>query len=130
MEIEIVGPLAAPPHGLDQLSPERWDEPSQIAAVGGLANTWRTGAANAWSTMVVDSERRLVFLPTGSASPDYYGGLRPGDNKWANSVVALRVKKRVRSRPEPSPRPRCTDTSLGRTGSGCVDLPFTAHSSM
>jgi quinoprotein glucose dehydrogenase len=53
---------------------------------------WRTGAGNAWSVMVVDQERDLVFIPTGSASPDYYGGLRPGDNKWANSVVALRGK--------------------------------------
>ncbi len=33
-----------------------------------------------------------MFVPTGSASPDYYGGLRPGDDKWANSVVALRGK--------------------------------------
>src|SRR5262249_42020362 len=41
--------------------------------------------------MSVDEERHLVFVPTGSASPDYYGGLRPGDNKWANSVVALRA---------------------------------------
>ena len=40
--------------------------------------------------MAVDPERHLVFVPTGSASPDYYGGLRPGDNKWANSIVALR----------------------------------------
>ncbi len=53
---------------------------------------WRTGAGNAWSVMVVDPERDLVFVPTGSASPDYYGGLRPGDNKWADSVVALRGK--------------------------------------
>ncbi|WP_158749162.1 pyrroloquinoline quinone-dependent dehydrogenase [Acidobacterium sp. S8] len=53
---------------------------------------WLTGAANAWSVMVVDRERDLVFVPTGSASPDYYGGLRPGDNKWANSVVALHAK--------------------------------------
>jgi quinoprotein glucose dehydrogenase len=53
---------------------------------------WRTGAGNAWSVMVVDPERDLVFIPTGSASPDYYGGLRPGDDKWANSVVALRGK--------------------------------------
>jgi quinoprotein glucose dehydrogenase len=50
---------------------------------------WLTGAANAWSVMAVDVARDLVFVPTGSASPDYYGGLRPGDNKWANSVVAL-----------------------------------------
>lgn len=50
------------------------------------------GAANAWSIMTVDSERDLVFVPTGSASPDYYGGLRLGDNHWANSVVALHAK--------------------------------------
>ena len=51
----------------------------------------RTGAGNAWSTLSVDGERGLVFVPTGSASPDYFGGVRPGDNKWANSVVALRA---------------------------------------
>lgn len=48
-----------------------------------------TGAANMWSVMSADEERGLVFLPTSSASPDYYGGLRPGDNRHANSVVAL-----------------------------------------
>jgi quinoprotein glucose dehydrogenase len=56
------------------------------------AKKWRTGAGNAWSVMAVDPERDLVFVPTGSASPDYYGGLRPGDDKWADSVVALRGK--------------------------------------
>jgi quinoprotein glucose dehydrogenase len=53
--------------------------------------TPRTGAGNAWSTLSVDQERGLVFVPTGSASPDYWGGMRRGDNKWANSVVALRA---------------------------------------
>jgi quinoprotein glucose dehydrogenase len=47
------------------------------------------GGANAWSRIVVDPARHLVFVPTGSPSPDYYGGLRPGDNRYANSVVAL-----------------------------------------
>jgi quinoprotein glucose dehydrogenase len=56
------------------------------------AKPWRTGAGNAWSVMAVDSERHLVFVPTGSPSPDYFGGFRPGDNKWANSIVALRAK--------------------------------------
>jgi quinoprotein glucose dehydrogenase len=56
------------------------------------AGRWRAGAGNAWSVMAADLERDLVFVPTGSASPDYYGGLRPGDNKWANSVVALRAR--------------------------------------
>jgi quinoprotein glucose dehydrogenase len=51
----------------------------------------RTGASNAWSTLSVDPEHDLVFIPTGSAAPDYYGGIRKGDNKWANSVVALRA---------------------------------------
>ena len=41
--------------------------------------------------MSVDAARDMVFLPTGSASPDFFGGLRPGDNKYANSVVALRA---------------------------------------
>jgi membrane-bound PQQ-dependent dehydrogenase (glucose/quinate/shikimate family) len=53
---------------------------------------WQSGAGNAWSIMAVDTTRDLVFIPTGSASPDYYGGLRPGDDKWADSVVALRGK--------------------------------------
>lgn len=72
-----------------------WDPipPNTAEGRGGEATKqWRTGAANAWSIMTVDPERDLVFVPTGSASPDYYGGLRPGDNKWANSVVALHAK--------------------------------------
>jgi quinoprotein glucose dehydrogenase len=64
---------------------------------GRLKWTWdptppgRTGAANAWAPLSVDGERDLVFVPTGSASPDFYGGLRPGDNRNANSVVALKA---------------------------------------
>ena len=53
--------------------------------------TPRTGAGNAWSTLSVDVERGLVFVPTGSPSPDHFGGVRKGDNQWANSVVALRA---------------------------------------
>jgi quinoprotein glucose dehydrogenase len=49
------------------------------------------GAANTWSRIVVDDANGLVFLPTGSASPDYYGGLRPGDNRDANSIVVLKA---------------------------------------
>lgn len=48
-----------------------------------------TGAANAWAPLSVDPQRNLVFVPTGSASPDVFGGERPGDNRWADSVVAL-----------------------------------------
>ena len=51
----------------------------------------RTGAANAWSIISVDARRGLVFVPTGSPSPDFYGGERKGDNRYANSVIALRA---------------------------------------
>ena len=52
----------------------------------------RTGAANAWSVITADTARGLVFVPTSSPSPDYYGGRRLGRNDYANSVVALRVE--------------------------------------
>jgi quinoprotein glucose dehydrogenase len=51
-----------------------------------------TGAGNAWSTMAADPALGLVYVPTGSASPDYYGGLRPGDDRDADSIVALNAK--------------------------------------
>lgn len=60
-------------------------------------DTWRgtkahtSGAANAWSVISADSARGLVFIPVGSASPDFYGGERLGTNLFANSVVALRA---------------------------------------
>jgi quinoprotein glucose dehydrogenase len=41
--------------------------------------------------LAVDAERGLVFVPTGSASPDYYGGERLGNNLHANFLVALRA---------------------------------------
>src|SRR5947207_4590100 len=56
---------------------------------GAMAHT--TGAANAWAVIAADSARDLVFVPTGSASPDYFGGERAGDNRYANSIVALRA---------------------------------------
>ena len=60
-------------------------------------DTWRgpaahrTGAANAWSIMSADPGCDLLFVPVGSASPDFYGGERKGRNQYANSVVALRA---------------------------------------
>jgi quinoprotein glucose dehydrogenase len=50
----------------------------------------RTGAANVWAQLSVDAARDLVFVPTSSPSPDYYGGERLGRNSHADSVVALR----------------------------------------
>lgn len=49
----------------------------------------RSGGANAWSGMSLDEKRGVVFIPTGSASFDFYGGDRHGQNLFANCVLAL-----------------------------------------
>ncbi|HEY7685231.1 MAG TPA: pyrroloquinoline quinone-dependent dehydrogenase [Gemmatimonadales bacterium] len=73
-----------------------WDPIPRAAGLPGY-DTWkfpaaeRTGAANAWSVMSVDTALGLVFVPIGSASPDFYGGERLGQNLFANSLVALRA---------------------------------------
>jgi len=54
-------------------------------------NAHQTGAANAWATISADSAHDLIFVPTGSPSPDFYGGERLGRNDFANSIVALRA---------------------------------------
>jgi quinoprotein glucose dehydrogenase len=50
------------------------------------------GAGNVWAPMSVDENLGLVFLPTSSPSPDFWGGKRPGNNEHADSVVALRAE--------------------------------------
>ncbi|AZQ59743.1 c-type cytochrome [Maribacter sp. MJ134] len=47
------------------------------------------GAANNWAGMAVDEEAEILYVPTGSAAPDFYGGVRLGSNLYANSLVAL-----------------------------------------
>jgi quinoprotein glucose dehydrogenase len=56
-----------------------------------LASLPSTGGANAWSILSADAKLGLVFVPTGSAGPDFFGGERKGDNRYANSVTALRA---------------------------------------
>jgi quinoprotein glucose dehydrogenase len=53
---------------------------------------FRGGAANVWAPMSVDEARGLVFLPVSSTSPDFWGGLRKGAGRYANSVVALKIE--------------------------------------
>jgi quinoprotein glucose dehydrogenase len=73
-----------------------WDPVPRNSSDPGAAG-WKAGsasyngAANVWAVISADPARDLIFLPTSSPSPDYYGGERPGDNNYANSVVALRA---------------------------------------
>lgn len=59
---------------------ETWEDPEAWTRVGG---------ANSWAGMSVDRECGIVYVPTGSASPDFYGGNRKGKNLFANSLLAL-----------------------------------------
>lgn len=52
---------------------------------------FKAGAANVWAPMSVDEARGLVFLPTSSPSPDFYGAERKGDDHYADAVVALKI---------------------------------------
>jgi len=52
---------------------------------------YRRGTTNAWSTLSADPELGLVYVPTGNTSPDHFGGLRNGLDRYSSSVVALDV---------------------------------------
>ena len=53
-------------------------------------DAWKySGAANNWGGMAVDTRRGIVFAPTGSASSDFYGADRVGDDLFANCLIAL-----------------------------------------
>ncbi len=63
-----------------------------------LEESWRySGNANVWSMMSADEELGYVYLPTSTPTSDYYGGHRPGDNLFAESLVCVDVEtgKRV-----------------------------------
>jgi quinoprotein glucose dehydrogenase len=64
-------------------------DPARATWQDGSADS--TGGANVWSLGSADPARDLVFLPTTSPSPDWYGGARRGENRHADSVVALRA---------------------------------------
>ncbi|MEZ4809608.1 MAG: PQQ-binding-like beta-propeller repeat protein [Allomuricauda sp.] len=56
-------------------------------------DAYRTvGGANSWPGMALDEERGIVYIPTGSAAFDWYGGDRTGANLFANSLLALKAE--------------------------------------
>jgi quinoprotein glucose dehydrogenase len=56
-------------------------------------DSWRTsGAANNWTGMTLDAKRGIIYVPTGSAAFDFYGGDRIGDDLFANCLIALNAE--------------------------------------
>ena len=62
---------------------ETWDDPEAYKHIGG---------ANSWSGFTLDEEKGILFAPTGSASYDFYGGKRRGQNLFANCLLALEAE--------------------------------------
>jgi quinoprotein glucose dehydrogenase len=62
------------------------------AASWGNGSNRVAGAGNVWSLISADPANELVFLPTTSPSADIWGGNRPGENRYADSLVALRAR--------------------------------------
>ncbi len=70
------------PNGADEFGADTW-----------LNESWRySGNANVWSFLAGDNELGHVYLPTGTATNDYYGANRPGDNLFAESIIAVDVE--------------------------------------
>ena len=70
-----------------------------IPQAGAFGNeTWEngsweyTGNTNSWTIMSADDELGIVYLPIGTPTNDWYGGLRHGDNLFAESLVAVEAK--------------------------------------
>lgn len=72
--------------------------PGEVGAETWAGQSWRDrGGANAWAGLSVDPGRGTVYAGLGSAAFDFYGGDRPGDNLFANCVVALDAKTGARA---------------------------------
>ena len=70
------------PNSADEFGADTW-----------LNESWRySGNANVWSFLAGDNELGHVYLPTGTATNDYYGAERPGDNLFAESIIAVDVE--------------------------------------
>ena len=67
-------------------------EPGYDTWPGEVYKNTNVGAANNWAGMAVDAARGILYVPTGSAGFDFYGGPRKGSNLYANTLLALNAK--------------------------------------
>jgi quinoprotein glucose dehydrogenase len=104
------------------------------------ADSWlHSGAANNWAGLTIDQARGLAFVPTGSATYDFWGGDRLGDNLFANCLLALdaatgRLKWHFQfvhhdlwDRDLPAPPVLCTVTHAGRRIAAVAQITKSGH---
>ncbi len=53
------------------------------------ADAWMHGGGSMWMTPAYDAETKTLFVSIGNPSPDLDGAIRPGDNLWTESIVAI-----------------------------------------
>ena len=99
----------------------------------------RSGGANVWAGMSIDSERGIVYAPTGSPAFDFYGGDRAGMNLFGNSLLALNARTGERvwhyqivhhdlwDRDLPAPPNLVTLQREGRTIEAVAQITKSAH---
>ncbi|MEE8507347.1 MAG: PQQ-binding-like beta-propeller repeat protein [Kiloniellales bacterium] len=75
----------------DGINPLHRDIAAEKAAIGSgqFADSWKRGGGSNWMTNSIDVGRRMVVATLGNPSPDLDGSVRPGDNRWTDSLVAL-----------------------------------------
>ncbi len=75
----------------DGINPLNRDIAAEKAAIGSgqFADSWKRGGGSNWMTNSIDVGRRMVVATLGNPSPDLDGSVRPGDNRWSDSLVAL-----------------------------------------
>ena len=76
--------------GVNPLNRDIAAEKEAIAS-GKYADSWKRGGGGPWMTPAVDAARGWVFATTGNPSPDLDGSVRPGDNRWSDSLVAIDI---------------------------------------
>jgi PQQ-dependent dehydrogenase (methanol/ethanol family) len=75
----------------DGINPLNRDIAAEKAALqsGQGVDAWQRGGGSNWMTNAIDPERGVVYATIGNPSPDLYSEVRPGDNRWTESLVAL-----------------------------------------
>lgn len=82
------GVFAPKADGMDDLHRDIAGEKAAIAS-GKYKDSWQYGGAGNWMTNAIDPATGMIFACAGNPSPDLDGSLRPGDNRWSDSMIAI-----------------------------------------
>ena len=75
----------------DGMNPLHRNIAAEKAAMAKYADAWKRGGGSNWMTNAIDPASGMLFATIGNPSPDLYSEVRPGDNRWTESLVALNV---------------------------------------